>query len=151
MSNQSIIESRNVIPKEVYERKLATKKIEDELGFSIPIECQNRRLLIMPFTRYGKKDAPVRQGSVIIAPSSRTKYDEFEARVGRVLKMADNAYTGEKFEGEKPSCTVGEWVVFDRSCQQGRICYKGIAMTFIYDDKVLGTTTDHENFEFYDN
>lgn len=76
----------------------------------------------------------------IWAPPSVQRDDKYQSVAALVVAKGPQAYSGAKFP-EGPWCRVGDWVVIPRY-ESHLVMWRGIAMGFIPDDRVLAVIAD---------
>lgn len=120
----------------------AKKEILEAAGDLTDIEIFGAQLLIAPYIR------PEKTRGGIITPGSAAREDEFQGKVGLVLKVGPTAFHPdrlEQFGGRAPD--VGDWIFHDvKACFQMHIRGKGgksgIAARLVYAADIFGRLQD---------
>lgn len=120
----------------------AKKEILAAAGDLSDVEIFGAQLLIAPYIR------PEKTRGGIITPGSSAKEDEWQSKVGLVLKVGPTAFNAdrlEQFNGRAPE--AGDWIFHDvKACFQmhvrGKGAKTGVAARLVYAADIFGRLQD---------
>lgn len=124
------------------EEQTAKDLIENLLGFPAPTVCGYRLAVKLHIKdERANKDDPT---SKIVLPQSHLMDEMYRTVTGLVIAIGPDAYCGDRFSNSGPWCKVGDWVVIARN-EGVQVQYRGVAMHYINDDRILGVVEDPDH------